>query len=385
MQRTSRLISPSRRTIIQGLSGLAIAAGFPRSSWSNAASTPDLMTWLDGFKPGVHSLNHVPTFTRYRLQKIDPRFPDATYASAVKTAWGIMGPSLRAWIGGAFHFPFFYTCSGGHADSGLDTIYRVDIITGDVVVTRPSPLVRPVETEKGIVNVPERDDYLQGHTYASMVAVEQDLLWIGHMPLYSPNLMYFDAAFPNSWIVNFGDRDKDGYPSRRPLPFRLTAGLYTKLPNDTVMAANSRRTFIADKSGRVIQSRESGLGWNGCYHPTLNTVFGIEYAGEIRAVPLDQNYTPHSARWVTRDVQKRWSYGSAIAPFGKKLVIFTGTDRYFIVDPGTGQVAERPNTILTEKYPNLAFNRLFMLREGAYLYIPTDHDRHPVLWITDVS
>lgn len=369
----------SRRQVVAGASALAISSAVDPLAASPAL---DQNSWLDRFGPGVHKLAHVPAFADYKLKKIDARFPDDTYAQAVKTAWGRTGPSLAAWCGGAFHFPYFYTCSGGHADSGLDSIYRVDIVTGQVDVTRPSPLVRPHRTSRGTVNLPERDDYLQGHTYSSMLALDRDRLWIGHYPLFSWKVEYFDRELPVAWEVNFADQDEMRYPARKILPHRFRSGPYLELPNGTIFVGENDRYGIAGRDGLLLYENKTRFGWTGCYSKARNEVYAIEYKGEITAVALDDRYKPKSKRWlVDRGAKAPWIYGAGIANFGDKLLIFTGGESYYLLDPPTGLFKPYPNPLFRERIESRCFNRFITLRDGAYLYIPTDQKAQPLLWV----
>src|SRR5690606_10729259 len=132
----------TRRQVLGGMAALSLTGTVTAVGTATAGpvitkkSKGDLEQWIDGYGPGLHVLKHVPTFADYKLKRDDPRFPDTLYAEAVASAWGRVGPSLGAWCGGAFRFPYFYTCSGGHADSGLDSIYRVDMATGAVAGPR---------------------------------------------------------------------------------------------------------------------------------------------------------------------------------------------------------------------------------------------------------
>lgn len=371
----------TRRELLGGMAALALTGGVGvRAGVARAAG--DLDRWIDSHGPGVHVLKHVPTFADYKLKREDPRFPDELYAQAVATAWGRVGPSLGAWCGGAFRFPYFYTCSGGHADSGLDSIYRVNMVTGAVAVTRPSPLVRPYKTKRGTVMLPGRDDYLQGHTYASMLVVDDERLWIGHWPLFSDRAEYFDREFPVAWEVDFAAQDENGYPRRRPLPHRIVSGAYLHLPDGNIFVGRRDAWGIADRSGRLMQQDTGRFGWNACYHPQRNALYGLAYSGPVTELSLTKGGSPGLRRWVVRRAaDTRWIYGAGIQPFEDKLLIFTGGEHYYLLDPATGFHKEFANPVFREKTENRCFNRFIMLRDGAYLYVPTDQKAHPLLWV----
>lgn len=379
-----RIPMPAHRlTRRQVLAGMAAASLAPAAAARPVTATDphgDLNQWIDSFGPGVHELRHVPTFAEYKLRRQDPRFPDALYAKAVETAWGRVGPSLGAWCGGAFRFPHFYTCTGGHADSGLDAIYRVNMVTGAVAVTRPSPLVRPHRTKRGTVMLPERDDYLQGHTYSSILVVEDERLWIGHWPLFSTRAEYFDDEFPVAWEVDFADQDENNYPRRRPLPHRYVSGAYLHLPDGNIFVGRHDAYGIADRAGRMLREEKGRFGWNACFSPARNAVYGLEYKGQVVELSLADGAM--AKRWViqhSRDA--RWIYGAGIQPFEDRLVIFTGGESYYLLDPATGLFKEYANDVFREKTESRCFNRFIRLRDRVYLYVPTDQNAHPLLWV----
>lgn len=371
----------TRRQLLGGMAALSLAGTAAARPAAARSSAGDLDQWIDAHGPGVHVLKHVPTFADYKLKREDPRFPDELYGRAVASAWGRVGPSLGAWCGGAFRFPYFYTCSGGHADSGLDSIYRVNMVTGAVAVTRPSPLVRPHKTKRGTVMLPERDDYLQGHTYSSVLVVDDERLWIGHWPLFSDRAEYFDREFPVAWEVDFADQDENGYPRRSPLPHRYVSGAYLHLPDGNMFVCRHDAYGIADRSGRMIREDKGSFGWNACFSPSRNALYGLEYKGQVTELSLAGG-DAMAKRWVIkRSADTRWIYGAGIQPFGDKLLIFTGGEFYYLLDPATGLFKEYQNEVFREKTENRCFNRFILLRDGAYLYVPTNQTAHPLLWI----
>lgn len=381
-------VDPGRRDCKAGpmrkaFSSWVVACGLVL--WSGVQAQSSFQQWLYDLPPGRHVLAHVPPFAQWKKS-------DGSLASFQGAAYDLDTGDV-------------YLQTGGHSDGWKDNIHRVNLMTGETLVTLTTPLTRRMDlgTKKDgtpiYVMLPEDDDFVTRHNGAGFIFKNGKLIIGGYTPTtnLAHGIMYYQGKAGLSSVFEIDVSalvDDAPRPIARPIgepdgDYIGGYGFYALLPDGKVFIGTQRSWRIIGDDGKMLSKGQGNLGWNGVYLPALNTVAGITYNKSIVLAKLSPNMT---RVMELRDIVKGskdhpWAYHSGIVRWSdREVLINKGCAQMYVVNIQNGKVTPKPNVFYVEPDPKSLcrpFSRLTELAPGRYLYYPTDMKAHPVIYVKD--
>ena len=348
---------------------------------SGAVAAATFQEWLQSLLPGRHVLEHVPPFAQWKKS-------DGALSSFQGAAYDLEHGDV-------------YLQTGGHSDGWKDNIHRVNLMTGETLVTLETPLTRRLDLGRKkdgkpiYILLPEDDDYVTRHNGAGFLFKDGKLIIGGYTPttnlargiMYYQDKAGFSSVFEIDATALVGGTPR---PQARPIgepdgPYIGGYGFYVQLPDGKVFIGTQRRWRVVDGS-RMVAEGKGGIGWNGNYLPTQNAIVGITYNKSLVLARLDKKMNRVLTRrtLVRGSEHQPWAYHSGVVRWNdNEALVVNGGEKMYVVNVDTGQVKAEPNVFYVEPKPYMRrpFNRITELALGRYLYYPTDMNAHPVIYV----